>query len=142
MPCPEDIRLAISWASFAGRSLPIEEAGHKDKHHKHGHKHHHKRKHKHKHKHKHWKKRHGKHRHHWPHRHHKHQNGGFFLSFGANGPALHIGPAPGQHARRCHGITTDGYFHGRYAKIGGTMCYDRYGNGYIVDGSRYLIHYY
>jgi len=29
----------------------------------------------------------------------------------------------------------------RPAKIGGTMCYNGRGRGYVVSGSRYLIHY-
>ena len=111
----------------AASSEVIHEIGHNKKH-KHGK---HRRKH-----HKHWRG----HRH-WGH-HHKHQNSGFFFSFGAHGPVILHGPGYRQRARRCHGITTDGTFNGRYAKIGGTICYDSAGNGYIVDGSRYLIHYY
>jgi|GEM_PF-2165358 len=42
----------------------------------------------------------------------------------------------------CQPVSKTGYWHGRQAKIGGTMCYDGYGNGYVVQGSRYLIHYY
>lgn len=108
----------------------IQEVGHKkNKHHKKHRKHH--------------KKKHHKHRHHNHHgNRHKHQNGGFFLSFGARGPVVHYGEDHQQYARKCHGVVTDGYFNGRYAKVGGTMCYDRAGNGYIVDGSRYLVHYY
>ena len=34
-------------------------------------------------------------------------------------------------------ITYDSY--GRPLRIGGTMCFDRYGVGYIVPGSRYVI---
>ncbi len=34
-------------------------------------------------------------------------------------------------------IAYDGY--GRPIRIGGTMCFDRYGVGYIVPGSRYVI---
>ena len=115
-------------------SGPIQEVGHKKhrKHHKKHRKHHRKKHHKH---HKHW-------RHHRHGHHHKHQNGGFFLSFGSRGPIVHYGPNHDQYARKCHGVVTDGYFNGRYAKVGGTMCYDRAGNGYIVDGSRYLVHYY
>ncbi|OUR63634.1 hypothetical protein A9Q79_09850 [Methylophaga sp. 42_25_T18] len=30
--------------------------------------------------------------------------------------------------------------HGQYRGIAGTMCYDRYGNGYVVKGSRYSRH--
>ncbi len=44
--------------------------------------------------------------------------------------------------RNCHGVVNNGYYHGRYAKIGGTVCYDYLGRGFIVEGSRYLIHYY
>ena len=43
--------------------------------------------------------------------------------------------------RACHPVYKHGYWHGRPAKVGGTMCYNRYGNGYVVSGSRYLIHY-
>jgi hypothetical protein len=47
------------------------------------------------------------------------------------------------HKRSCHRVTKVEYArHGRKAKIGGTMCYDRHGNPYIVAGSRYVIHYY
>ena len=42
----------------------------------------------------------------------------------------------------CHAVSKVGYWHGHKALIGGTMCYDRYGNSYVVDGSRYLIRYY
>ena len=37
-------------------------------------------------------------------------------------------------------LNTDRY--GRKVKFGGTMCYDRYGDSYIVKGSRHIIHYY
>jgi len=30
--------------------------------------------------------------------------------------------------------------HGQYRGVDGTMCYDQYGNGYVVKGSRYLRH--
>lgn len=43
---------------------------------------------------------------------------------------------------RCHPVSKRGYWHGAPAKIGGTMCYDRYGRSYIAPGSRHLIHYY
>ena len=46
------------------------------------------------------------------------------------------------HRPRCEGVFKRGRWHGRPAKVGGTRCFDRYGNGYIVQGSRYLIHYY
>lgn len=42
--------------------------------------------------------------------------------------------------KSCHPVskyTYDDY--GNRHKIGGTMCYDKYGEGYIVEGSRYKI---
>ena len=41
----------------------------------------------------------------------------------------------------CHLVNKFGTWRGRPAKVGGTMCYNRNGQGYIVSGSRYLIHY-
>ncbi len=46
------------------------------------------------------------------------------------------------YTRACHKVSKTGYWRGEHARIGGTMCYDRYGNGYVVEGSRYLIGYY
>ena len=47
------------------------------------------------------------------------------------------------YGRTCHTVSKTGYDgYGRKAKIGGTMCYDSYGNSYVVKGSRYVIHYY
>lgn len=40
----------------------------------------------------------------------------------------------------CHDVfktTVDEY--GQYQKIGGTMCYNSHGQGYVVSGSRYLV---
>ncbi len=45
-----------------------------------------------------------------------------------------------QYQKSCHPVSktvTDR--HGRYQDIGGTMCYDRAGRGYVVSGSRYHI---
>ncbi|NOX94191.1 MAG: hypothetical protein GXP04_03585 [Alphaproteobacteria bacterium] len=42
----------------------------------------------------------------------------------------------------CRKVEKDGYWHGKSALIGGTMCYDSYGQSYIVSGSRYLVSYY
>lgn len=43
----------------------------------------------------------------------------------------------------CHPVVGNGRDHfGRRAKFGGTMCYDRFGYGYVVAGSRHVIHYY
>lgn len=52
------------------------------------------------------------------------------------------GRSYGNYGRSCHATSKTGYWYGRKAKIGGTMCYDSYGGSYIVPGSRYLIHYY
>ena len=53
-------------------------------------------------------------------------------------PSTHRG-----YGRPCHAVSKTGYDdYGRKAKIGGTMCYDSYGNSYVVKGSRYVIHYY
>ena len=43
----------------------------------------------------------------------------------------------------CHAVTKWAYDdYGQKLKIGGTMCYDAYGQAYVVPGSRYLIHQY
>jgi hypothetical protein len=43
----------------------------------------------------------------------------------------------------CHFVVKDAYdAYGRFAKFGGTMCYDAYGRAYIAPGSRHIIHYY
>ena len=48
----------------------------------------------------------------------------------------------GGYSRSCHKVSKHGYYHGRKARIGGTMCYGRHGKAYIVRGSRYVIDYY
>ncbi len=69
------------------------------------------------------------------HDHRRHGHGGY----GRTG----YGQMPGYVVRRpCHATSKNGYAHGRRAKIGGTMCYDNYGNAYIVAGSRHVIGYY
>ena len=42
--------------------------------------------------------------------------------------------------QRVHKIGRDDY--GRRARIGGTMCFDAAGRGFIVDGSRYIVDYF
>ena len=43
----------------------------------------------------------------------------------------------------CHTVTKWAYDnYGRKLKIGGTMCYDHYGQAYVAPGSRYVIHQY
>ena len=39
----------------------------------------------------------------------------------------------------CHPTSKSGYHDGYEGRVGGTMCYDDYGDAYIVPGSRYLI---
>ena len=51
-------------------------------------------------------------------------------------------PHRAYRARACESAWKHDYWRGRRAKVGGLMCYDRRGRGYIVDGSRYLIGYY
>ncbi|MBL1321817.1 MAG: hypothetical protein COA63_012265 [Methylophaga sp.] len=44
------------------------------------------------------------------------------------------------YTKPCHQVSkmvVDDY--GQYQKVGGTMCYDSYGQGYVVSGSRYQI---
>jgi hypothetical protein len=44
------------------------------------------------------------------------------------------------YTKPCHQVSktvVDDY--GQYQKVGGTMCYNSYGQGYIVSGSRYQI---
>ena len=44
------------------------------------------------------------------------------------------------YKKPCHQVYKTSVDHyGEYNKVGGTMCYDRYGQGYIVSGSRYHI---
>ena len=42
-------------------------------------------------------------------------------------------------APSCQPIVQNGYWYGRPAQIGSTLCYDAWGNSYIVDGSAYVI---
>ena len=43
----------------------------------------------------------------------------------------------------CRPVVSHGRDHfGRRAKFGGTLCYDRIGNPYVVPGSRYVIRYF
>ncbi|MCG8544448.1 MAG: hypothetical protein MJE12_09590 [Alphaproteobacteria bacterium] len=64
-------------------------------------------------------------------------------------PVVRYGWAPVHRSRyyyhppHCHPVSKTGYTrNGRKVKFGGTMCYDKYGYGYIVNGSRHIIHYY
>ncbi len=41
----------------------------------------------------------------------------------------------------CRPTTGTGYLNGHQARFGGTMCYDRYGNPYILSGSERFLGY-
>jgi hypothetical protein len=76
---------------------------------------------------------------------------GYWRKHGHHGVTVHfwkpVAPRPAYYPRRvqaaCHPVIGRGTDHfGRAAKFGGTMCYDRFGRGYVVPGSRHVIHYY
>jgi hypothetical protein len=82
-------------------------------------------------------------RHHGHHRQfHKRSHHGFAVHVWR--PNLHA-PVVHHHwvTRACHPVVGHGLdAFGRQAKFGGTMCYDRFGNGYVVAGSQHVIHYF
>lgn len=43
--------------------------------------------------------------------------------------------------RACHDVVKVGHYRGHKALVGGVMCYDRHGRGYVLDGSRHLVKY-
>jgi hypothetical protein len=47
--------------------------------------------------------------------------------------------SPRTDRRSCRIVTKSAVWHGRPAKIAGTLCYDRHGRPYIVPGSRRVI---
>ncbi len=48
---------------------------------------------------------------------------------------------PGFVAAPCQPVIGHGFDQfGRRAKVAATMCYDRFGNGYVVRGSEHIIH--
>jgi len=83
--------------------------------------------------------------HHNPHHHYRHHHG-----YRHSGVVVHLWnpyPRPVIHhypvATACHPVVGHGQdAYGRRAKFGGTMCYDRFGNGYVVAGSEHVIHYF
>lgn len=118
-----------------------------DRGYKHGHKKRHKKHHKQAHK-----KHHKKHQKHAHKKHHKHGHGHGHAKHhrakrhGHND--LRVQGFLGQlqaglygNAGGCHKVSKIGYRNRQKALIGGTACYDRYGNLYIVEGSRYVIRY-
>lgn len=87
-------------------------------------------------------KHHGHHRHHaYRHKHyrHGHWHSGFSIRIWEPyrpAPVIRYYPA----VRACHPVVGHGLDQfGRRAKFGGTMCYDRFGNGYVVAGSQHVI---
>lgn len=87
--------------------------------------------------------------HHKGRRHHGHvghnrahrQHRGYDRGYGGAhiGPRTVVGPPRRWAAPRpCHPVSKVAYRHGRGVRVGGTMCYDAYGNAYIVKGSRWL----
>lgn len=88
-----------------------------------------------------------KHRSHHRHHAHRHHRRGHWRS----GVTVHVwDPFPPRPVirhypavRPCHPVIGHGFDQfGRRAKFGGTMCYDRYGNSYVVAGSQHVIHYF
>ena len=77
------------------------------------------------------------------HAHHRGRHEAHYLFRGITGYLLGgYGYSPRYRGNSCHSVSKIGYDDGREAKIGGTRCYDEYGESYIVPGSRYVIHYY
>ena len=77
----------------------------------------------------------GGHRSHYNSRHNRHSYGRHYSSGSHYNYGHH-----NSYRKPCHEVsktTVDEY--GEYRKIGGTMCYDSYGQGYVVSGSRYYI---
>ncbi|WP_299624177.1 hypothetical protein [Pelagibius sp.] len=92
-------------------------------------------------------KRHGHH----SHRFHKHRkfHGGHFRGGHFHGKRhfhggrkLHRKGVVRHHGRHaCHDVVKVGVYRGHKALLGGVMCYDRHGRGYILQGSRHLVRY-
>lgn len=47
----------------------------------------------------------------------------------------------GYYSGGCKSVYKIDYWNGHKARIGGTECFDHYGNPYIVPGSRYIVEY-
>ncbi len=85
--------------------------------------------------------RHGGHGH-WDHGrgHGDHRNNfSLFFDFAAPPPRAYGRSAYGPG--RCQPMVQQGWWYGRPAEIGSTLCYDAWGNNYVVDGSAYVIRY-
>jgi len=84
--------------------------------------------------------------HHNQHNHHGNYSPGYSQNSYNQGynPSGHYANYPAQRyshqARPCHQVSKYTYDeYGNAHKIGGTMCYNNYGEGYVVEGSRYEI---
>ena len=51
-------------------------------------------------------------------------------------------PPPSDFARNCHRVVADGYWQGRWAHVGGIMCYNAYGEGSVHPNTVHLLYYY
>jgi len=84
--------------------------------------------------------------HHNQHNHHGNYSPGYSQNSYNQGynPSGHYANYPAQRyshqARPCHQVSKYTYDeYGNAHKIAGTMCYNNYGEGYVVEGSRYEI---
>lgn len=79
------------------------------------------------------------HNHRYGHGRHDYRGNGFRAHHGGYFGRLQV--SSHGHRGACHTVSKIGYRHGQKALIGGTACYDRYGNFYVLEGSRYIIRY-
>ena len=70
-------------------------------------------------------------------------------TYRVDAPVVRFGWAPiyrsgyRYNPNHCHPVSKKGYTrNGRKVKFGGTMCYDKHGHGFILNGSRHIIRYY
>ena len=82
------------------------------------------------------------------HRGHGHGNGAAFAGAFLGGVFLshalsnrHPAPQPAPAYNNCHPSSSVGFLNGYRAEFVGTMCYDPYGNGYIVPQSQRFVRY-
>lgn len=62
-------------------------------------------------------------------------------SFGVYGSGYVNQGHSGYYSGGCRSVYKVDYWNGHKARIGGTQCYDHYGNPYVVPGSRYVVEY-
>jgi hypothetical protein len=65
---------------------------------------------------------------------------GSLLARASSPPPRYYAP-PQPALGNCRPTTGTGYLNGRPARFGGTMCYDGYGNAYVIRGSEHFIGY-